>query len=69
MAHGCEFRHLGSKPGHWGIYMRTSQRPRPKIVHGEPHGDALVASLLASVSSLDHHGGARTLGYQKKKKG
>ena len=44
------------------------QRPKPKTVRGEPHGDALVASLLASVSSLDHHGAARTLDYQKKKK-
>ena len=67
MTHGCEFRHLGSKSGHWRIYMRTPQRPRSKTINVEPHGDALAASLLASVSSLGHYGGARTLGYQKKK--
>ena len=48
--------------------MQILQRPRPKIVHSEPHGDVLAVSLLASVSSMDHFGGARTLGYQKKKK-
>ena len=47
--------------------MRILQRPRPKIIHSEPHGDALAVSLLASVSSLDHFGGAMTLGYQEKK--
>ena len=41
---------------------------RPKTVHSEPYGNALAVFLLASVSSLDHLGGARTLGYQKKKR-
>ena len=35
---------------------------------GEPHGDALAASMLTSVSSLNQFGGARILGQQKKKK-
>ena len=32
------------------------------------HFECASALLKDSVSSLDHHGGARTLGYQKKKK-
>ena len=48
--------------------MRTLQRPRSKIINGELHGDALAASLLALISNLDHHGRAKTLSYQKKKK-
>ena len=47
--------------------MRTSQRSKPKTVNGEPHGDALAVSLLASIFSLDHYGGDMTLGYKKKK--
>ena len=43
------------------LHMGCSIRDR-RPLHGEPHGDALAASLLTSVSSLDHLGGARILG-------
>ncbi|CAN7115108.1 unnamed protein product [Brassica rapa subsp. narinosa] len=43
------------------LHMGCSIRDR-RPLHGEPHGDALAASLLTLVSSLDHFGGARILG-------
>ena len=39
----------------------NSYRDR-RPLHGEPHGDALAASLLTSVSSLDQLGRIRILG-------
>ena len=43
------------------LHMDCSIRDR-RPLHGEPHGDALAASMLTSVSSLDHLGGARIIG-------
>ena len=43
------------------LHVGCSTRDR-RPLHGEPHGDALAASLLTSVFSLDHLGGARILG-------
>uniref|UniRef100_A0A0D3BE60 Uncharacterized protein n=1 Tax=Brassica oleracea var. oleracea TaxID=109376 RepID=A0A0D3BE60_BRAOL len=43
------------------LHVGCSTRDRIPL-HGEPHGDALAASMLTSVSSLDHFGGARILG-------
>ncbi|WZZ16360.1 hypothetical protein YC2023_109449 [Brassica napus] len=36
------------------------------LLHGEPHGDALTASMLTSISSLDQFGGAKILAGQRK---
>ncbi|WZZ51485.1 hypothetical protein YC2023_051592 [Brassica napus] len=43
------------------LHVGCSIRDR-RPLHGEPHVDALAASMLTSVSSLDHLGGARILG-------
>ncbi|WZY84327.1 hypothetical protein YC2023_030711 [Brassica napus] len=40
--------------------MGCSIRDR-RPLHGEPHGDVLAASMLTSVSSLDHLGRAKIL--------
>lgn len=45
----------------WNLHIGFSIRDR-RPLHGEPHGDALVTSMLTSVSSLDHLGGVRILG-------
>ncbi|WZZ66684.1 hypothetical protein YC2023_078054 [Brassica napus] len=43
------------------LHVGCSTRDR-RPLHGEPHGDVLAASMLTSVSSLDHFGRARILG-------
>ena len=57
---------MGSSLGHCGIYIwaaASKTEDRYAVSHLVTFG-----SMLASVSSLDHHGGARILGYQKKNK-
>ena len=59
---------LDSSFGHCeNLHVDCSIRDR-KPLHGEPHGDVLAASMLTSISSLDHFGGARIFHQQKKKK-
>ncbi|WZZ91428.1 hypothetical protein YC2023_120007 [Brassica napus] len=52
---------LDSSLDHCGnLHVGCSTRDR-RPLHDEPHGDALAASMLNSVSSLDHLGRARIL--------